>query len=605
MSDGRARLEATIAGLTSRLSERWHALGHWQGHLASSALSTATAIVALEMARRAGVSVDDRLAAGGAGWLARAQNEDGGWGDTERSRSNLSTTLLAWAALSMFDDQREPGGHASSLERASIFLRGEVGELTPPRIRDAIINRYGKDRTFSVPILTVLAMTGRLGEGRNAWRLVPQLPFELAACPHRWFQWLRLPVVSYALPALIAIGQVRHAHVPTRVAPLAALRNRLAPSTRDALLAMQPRSGGYLEATPLTSFVVMSLVAADQAGHRVVSNGVTFLETSVRGDGSWPIDSNLATWVTTLAVNAFGSAGLPDCIDRERLLAWLLGQQSSVEHPFTHAAPGGWAWTDLPGGVPDADDTAGALVALHQLAHDDARARAAARQGVEWLLGLQNRDGGIPTFCRGWGALPFDRSAPDLTAHALQAWTVWQDALDPPLQARVARGIARAGAYLVAEQRADGAWVPLWFGNEHAADGANPVYGTSRVLAALAYLSTAPASLVDARDRGVRWLLASQNRDGGWGGGGSTPSSIEETGVALQAIARCARQERPLNFETSAQRAVGWLSNATEEGRAVEAAPIGLYFARLWYFEDLYPIVFALAGLLDARRTLG
>jgi hypothetical protein len=40
---------------------------------------------------------------------------------------------------------------------------------------------------------------------------------------------------------------------------------------------------------------------------------------------------------------------------------------------------------------------------------------------VRWLLDLQNGDGGIPTFCRGWGALPFDRSAPDLTAHALRA----------------------------------------------------------------------------------------------------------------------------------------------------------------------------------------
>ncbi len=34
------------------------------------------------------------------------------------------------------------------------------------------------------------------------------------------------------------------------------------------------------------------------------------------------------------------------------------------------AAPGGWSWTDQPGAVPDADDTAGALLALHQLRDD-------------------------------------------------------------------------------------------------------------------------------------------------------------------------------------------------------------------------------------------
>jgi squalene-hopene/tetraprenyl-beta-curcumene cyclase len=387
------------------------------------------------------------------------------------------------------------------------------------------------------------------------------------------------------------------------VPPLRALRNRLAPSTRDALLAMQPESGGYLEATPLTSFVVMSLVAAGHARHGVVSSGLAFLDAAVRDDGSWPIDTNLATWVTTLAVNALGTGGLPGEVDRQRLLSWLLAQQHLVEHPFTHAAPGGWAWTDLSGGVPDADDTAGALVALHHLAPDDPRAREAARRGVEWLLGLQNRDGGIPTFCRGWGALPFDRSAPDLTAHALQAWTTWRGALDPQLAGRVARAVGRAGAYLVAAQRAEGSWLPLWFGNEHAPDEANPVYGTSRVLAALACLPEAPANLARVRQRGLRWLLASQNADGGWGGALGTPSSVEETGVALQAVASCTAIDLAPELRTSADRAVAWLAAATNEGQVAPAAPIGLYFARLWYDEALYPLVFALSGLTERANA--
>ena len=46
---------------------------------------------------------------------------------------------------------------------------------------------------------------------------------------------------------------------------------------------------------------------------------------------------------------------------------------------------------------------------------------SAARAGLGWLLDLQNHDGGWPTFCRGWGHLPFDRSGTDLTAHALRA----------------------------------------------------------------------------------------------------------------------------------------------------------------------------------------
>ena len=178
--------------------------------------------------------------------------------------------------------------------------------------------------------------------------------------------------------------------------------------------------------------------------------GVAFLRASVHTDGSWPIDTNLSTWVTTLAIKAL--AHQPGALTPEQQSdpppSWLLGQQYRVEHPYTHAAPGGWAWTDLPGGVPDADDTPGALLALLQLGVVDAPTRAAGQLGVRWLLGLQNRDGGIPTFCRGWGALPFDRSSPDLTAHTLRAWSAWLPQLDDALKKRVRQSIARGLRFL-------------------------------------------------------------------------------------------------------------------------------------------------------------
>ena len=85
----------------------------------------------------------------------------------------------------------------------------------------------------------------------------------------------------------------------------------------------------------------------------------------MRPDGSWPIDTNLATWVTTLSINALAAAGELDQLDRkDELRDWLLKQQYKKRHPYTGADPGGWAWTDLPGGVPDADDTPGAILAM-------------------------------------------------------------------------------------------------------------------------------------------------------------------------------------------------------------------------------------------------
>src|SRR5213075_1225977 len=130
---------------------------------------------------------------------------------------------------------------------------------------------------------------------------------------------------------------------------------------------------------------------------------------------------------TTLSVNALAAAGDLDSLDsKDAILAWLLKQQYTERHPYTGADPGGWAWTDLPGGVPDCDDTPGAMLAVAILemccAYGDVQWIDIPwpPSGVHWLLGLQNRDGGFPTFCRGWGNLPFDRSGPDLTAHALR-----------------------------------------------------------------------------------------------------------------------------------------------------------------------------------------
>lgn len=48
--------------------------------------------------------------------------------------------------------------------------------------------------------------------------------------------------------------------------------------------------------------------------------------------------------------------------------------------------------------MPDADDTSGALVALHVLTGGTYSEEVG--KGVEWLLALQNEDGGMPTFVK-------------------------------------------------------------------------------------------------------------------------------------------------------------------------------------------------------------
>jgi len=688
--------------------------GHWVGELSSSALSTATAVSALSIVRRdqaprvqspkskvqrdeAHPTLDlgrwtldqlDCLIGRGAAWLVRQQNADGGFGDTDLSHSNIATTYLVIAALHLAGVADD---YAELLARANAYIDSK-GRLSGLR------ERYGVDKTFVVPIMTNLALAGLVD-----WHEVDALPFELACVPQAWYRFVGMPVVSYAIPALVAIGQACYFHAPPRN-PLTRIVRRLSIGrSLKVLRRMQPESGGYLEATPLTSFVVMSLTSlsafsprkeklsrsesrqSDQIADEVIREGVKFLVNSVRPDGSWPIDTNLAVWNTTLAVNALAGAGEnaaellgPQC------LGWLLSCQHTKRHAFTGADPGGFGWSDLSGAVPDADDTPGAILALYELLPDDselgdARFRRPSGRGWKypgrsanwhsvqsiadaieeannWLAGLQNRDGGWPTFCRGWGKLPFDRSGADLTAHALRAVASFEEVSPHWLESSFHRPVGRGGRHVhVARlrpiqrglryvrkcQHTDGSWSPLWFGNQDRPDEDNPVYGTAKVL--LAYRDLGLMDSPEAR-RGVAWLLANQNEDGGWGSGvwgravelkiekcklqiancdprhpssdsssignlqlpiTNLQSSIEETALAVEALlAACPSPQPPVPSPISAAvaRGLAWLMDRVEAGEHRQPAPIGFYFAKLWYYERLYPLTFTVAALGRACR---
>jgi len=620
----RERLAAAHHIVRSQLLAERTAAGHWIGELSSSPLATATAISALVLAEQSGTSaglpdytpgeepshVEDiyrgdlsELIVGSLHWLAEQQNDDGGWGDTDRSRSNIATTMLVQAAFHLTG---VPAKFNNLLQRAQQYVEAQGGVV-------GLKKRYGNDKTFAAPILANYALADLV-----PWRKVPAFPFELACLPQAWYRHLRLSVVSYAIPALVAIGQVRFHHAPPRNPILRWMRAAARKCSLAVLQAMQPTSGGFLEATPLTSFVVMSLAGMGLAEHPVARRGVEFLLASVRPDGSWPIDTNLAVWNTTQAVTAldwdFEREPADACLD------WLLNCQHRTQHPYTGAAPGGWAWTDLAGGVPDGDDTSAALLALAAWRRRRPEDRAtevkqAALAGMAWLLDLQNNDGGWPTFCRGWGKLPFDRSGADLTAHALRALHAWRELLrletsNTSLARRIAMATHRGLRYLETQQQADGSWLPLWFGNQYHPEEANPVYGTARVLVMCSELGLGDSEM--AR-RGRQWLVDFQHASGGWGPvpvpvsgpvaeGASEEAvcSVEETALALEALLPFCQEGKPL--ASSVQQGLHWLVEAVHNGQHLKPAPIGFYFAKLWYHERLYPQIFATRTLARACR---
>ncbi len=483
------------------------------------------------------------------------------------------------------------------------YLASKNITLSAQQITSTILDFYGKDYTFSVPILSLLIICGVLPA--DAIRNVPQLPFELSLLPQSLYRFFNMQVVSYAIPALIGVGIFIHTSRKPKVGAAKYLRNKFVDPAIGKLTSLMPESGGFLEAIPLTGFVAMCLIASGKADNVVVRKGISFLENQQREDGSWPIDTNLSTWVTTLSVKALGPQ-LTSVIPEGKLTQLkkhLLSIQYKERHPFNGAKPGGWGWTSFSGSVPDADDTPGAILALLEMYDGSKELNDAVIAGCSWLIDLQNSDGGFPTFCKGWGKLPFDSSCADLTGHALLAFLTTLDKLgnrlSGSLQKRIQESASRAAAFLKKHQGADGHWLPLWFGNQHTEGHKNPVYGTARVSVYLSDCLTRnfangelKESLITMNALAHEYLLSQQNEDGSWGGQKNIQGTLEETSLAIAALVAKKPEVCEAGFT--------WLDKYMDANGLISSS-IGLYFAALWYDEQMYPLVFYLEAV---RRYL-
>jgi hypothetical protein len=593
----RMSLEKRYQYLTGLLKSERNGAGFWRGRLASSALGTAVAIVALKLH---GDESDARRILNGLDWLLDHANGDGGFGDTPESNSNVSTSLLGYAAIRYC-------GEAGTRTRDALlgierYLVRQGVDLTNGDTVTSVLRFYGHDLTFSTPILSMLVICGVLD--KEACARIPQLPFEFTLFPAAWYGVINLRVVSYAIPALIAVGlfvfKARTRHNPV----MRWIRNKSIQPVLRKLEGLVPASGGFLEAIPLTAFVTMCLISSGFGACPVTTQGLAFLRQRQRADGSWPIDTDLSTWVTTLSVKAFGSqmpAEFP-LAERNALADHLKAIQHTTVHPFNLAQPGGWGWTDFSGSVPDVDDTAGAILALIELYHCDEDAGAIIC-GCRWLTALQNKDGGFPTFCRGWGKLPFDRSCPDLTGHALLALArslvVVGGRMPAELRSAAQRAIARALVFVRNTRNDNGCWYPLWFGNQHATHQKNPVYGTAMIVVYLRDALLCGSIDEPSKDEIRRMVLdasvflsSQQNDNGSWGGELGIPGTIEETALAISALIG--------GDQTAILNGFAWLEHEATR-QPLRSSPIGLYFATLWYDEKLYPLIFYVESL---RRYL-
>jgi sporulenol synthase len=236
-------------------------------------------------------------------------------------------------------------------------------------------------------------------------------------------------------------------------------------------------------------------------------------------DGKLHCQYTTATvWNTALISYVLQEAGIPNSTDEiQRANHYLLSRQHYkfgdwvLHNP--NITPGGWGFSNLNTINPDIDDTTAALRAIRTSAIEDDNYRKAWDRGVNWILSMQNSDGGWAAFeknvnkeilnmipVEGGKNLLIDPSTVDLTGRTLEFFGNYtqMDKNDPIIK----RGVD----WLSQNQREDGSWIGRW---------GVFIYGTWAALTGLLAVGVSPRET--NVQRGLNWLYEIQNPDGGWG----------------------------------------------------------------------------------------
>ncbi len=400
--------------------------------------------------------------------------------------------------------------------------------------------------------------------------------------------------------------------------PVKPLRGQALRKVTDWILAHQDPDGswgGIMLPWVYSLFALKSLGFSND--HPAMAKGITGLEGYVleESDGFVLEPSTSPVWDTAWAVLALAESGLPG--DDEALARagrWLLGKEIrqhgdwAIKNPDTR--PGGWSFEFENRQYPDIDDTAVVPRALREIRFLDpgeAVARnAAVERGIDWALAMQGDEGGWAAFDRNnnravLGHIPYsdfitplDPVSPDVTNHVIELLGQY----GPLFKEAMARGVE----YLKQAQLPDGSWFGRW--------GVCYLYGTGLVLPSLQ--AAGEDMNADYVRRAADWLRARQNQDGGWGEScrsyddpscaGTGESTASQTAWALMGLIAAGEAG-----SEAVERGVRYLLDTQEpDGAWTETAFTGTGFPRAFYLRyDLYRVYFPLMALARYRKARG
>src|SRR5215470_13803236 len=603
--------------------------GYWHGELEADTTLESDYIYYLHVLGKAEPTRIAKLA----NYVRSKQLNDGGWNIYPGGPSELNATCKAYFALKLAgDDPNSP-------------------HLTSAR---EVIHRLGGLEQTNSYVRFYLALVGAVG-----WELVPSIPPELMLLPN-WFylniyemsSWTRGIVIPMAILSALRpeFRLPEHARVdelfkdPSQKNaafnwskqllswknlflaidrglklyekfPWKPLRNRALREAKQWVLEHMERTEGLAAIYPSmmnSIFVLMAL------GHGR-DDPLTFREIKEfsrfeieEGDTIRLQPCVSPVWDTCIAMVALEEAGVaPDHPALVRAAEWILSKQvlggGDWQVKNKDAEPGGWVFEFRNDFYPDVDDTAFVLMALQRVKYPDSvRMEAAVRRGIQWLLSMQNRDGGWAAFDRDNDKqflcnIPFadhnamiDPSTADVTARVVEClgrfgWT----AEHPVMQ--------RAVDFLLNDQCKDGSWFGRW--------GVNYIYGTAGVLRAL---ETVSLSTREYCQRAVTWLRSVQKADGSFGESllsydapstkGQGPSTASQTawgliGLLAGAGTNDSAVTRAVSYLVHRQQADGSWSEPEFTGTGFP----GVFYLKYHLYRNSFP-VYALARFVNQSR---
>jgi squalene-hopene/tetraprenyl-beta-curcumene cyclase len=568
-----------------------------------------------------------------ANYLRHLQLPNGGWNMYPGGQPDLSGTVKGYFALKLMGDRPEAPHmvrardlirRLGGAERCNTFTKfffaclGQISFNACPSIPPEVVllpkwfyfNLYHVSawtRTMILPlgIVTTFKYTRPLAPGQGIAELYldPAAADRLSAEPPRGFPqtWREF---------FLRVDQFLKRY---EEAPIPSLREKsLKEAERWLLEHLEGTDGLGAIFPPMVYILIVFRCLGYPDTHPLVQRAHEHLrEFYIREGNTIRLQPCLSpVWDTGIALHALAEAGLsPQDEPAQRATSWLLSKECRLASDWQKncpgTPPGGWFFEFNNPHYPDTDDTAMVAMALRRIGGE--AARPAIDRGIQWLLAMQNADGG-------WAA--FDRTThrPVLEAIPFADHNAMQDPSCPDIAGRVLESlghngltvahpaVARAISYLQSQQDACGAWWGRW--------GVNYLYGTWQVLTGLKSVGQDmnAAWIVRAAD----WLRSVQKPDGSFGEtadsyedaslkgqGESTPSQTAWGAMGLMAAIGA---DNP-----AVERAIAWLiAHQNLDGNWTENFYTGTGFPKVFYLKyHLYRLYFPLMALARYQRLTG